>query len=485
MDDEVLNSWPSRLEINPSAAHELLCQIRGNNEAVRAVGRWLMHASTNVRERTAWVLSELGSGAAPAIDGLMQGLTDSSPQVRYYCSECFIFDLGPGTERGLCRLFLLLDDEDEHVRRKVLYVLSHVAEPRWTDALRACSDHAIEKTLPIQEVLVLSTESVPNFRVLHEASRAPRAGIRLAALIAGYRSGPKGIGFLIEGAMSPDAELQSLSLELLGDSFHQVTDALHSALNAPVVPVRNAALVCAAAIGKATRLVHRDLHACLDPQLGHTRVLGLYALRDLRAMDAKSFETVAELVYDSNLDVSDTAGQILGDMDLLSSLYNTPSATAVDNCVRIALDADVTIHNRSNALMALSIFTPVLGAERNGRLWNHMSCLLESQDLRSETLRVLSRMPLESIPETSFVVPYLNDEDVDTRRQACKVLARRPASSHSALVTLSKMLDAETSHRVRFHAAEAMLAICPSDSRALQVVHELGSEKCEIGKAEK
>lgn len=115
-------------------AHELL-QLVFQGFPASGLIPLLRSENSGAVESGIWVLSELGSKAAPLLDEVESLLDAQSRKVRYWAIDVVHSSAGIEDGRIIAKAFGLLEDTDISVRRAALYFLARASESQLTAAV--------------------------------------------------------------------------------------------------------------------------------------------------------------------------------------------------------------------------------------------------------------------------------------------------------------------------------------------------------------
>lgn len=157
-----------------------------------------------VVEAAAWLLSELGSRAAPLIGEVDALLESPSRKVRYWAIDVVNTSAGAADGRVISKALQLLGDDDVAVRRAALYFLSRASELQLTAAAEQPGHSEMSALVNWLRDIVTAEEAVP---VLLERLATGDHLTRTFAVAAAYRTGQRGRSVLERAALLGEDDL--------------------------------------------------------------------------------------------------------------------------------------------------------------------------------------------------------------------------------------------------------------------------------------
>ncbi|MFF5076331.1 HEAT repeat domain-containing protein [Actinoplanes sp. NPDC000266] len=137
-----------------------------------------------------WVLSELGSKAAPLLGDIAPLLRSPSRKVRYWAIDVVHSSAGPDDGDLIGKALSLLDDDDPAVRRAVIFFLSRISDAQLSAAIDRLGEGRLTRLLGwFRRVIGGGFESEILERLQDEDGLGQRVAVAAAARIPD-RGGP-------------------------------------------------------------------------------------------------------------------------------------------------------------------------------------------------------------------------------------------------------------------------------------------------------
>ena len=204
---ELLLSGSADPDEEGKAANDLLAQVQGGYPA-RNLSRLIHSDSDRAVNSAAFVVSELGSGAAEVIDEVGFLLGHPSRNARYDALDAAL--AGASGEHGavLAKAVMLLDDPDQAVRKKAIKFLANARPDQLAAATPYLADRSVADLVTWLAYDGSDPASLPDIR---SRLRAPGKRTRMVAAAAAARVAETSRQGIEEAALSDDPEIRSFA----------------------------------------------------------------------------------------------------------------------------------------------------------------------------------------------------------------------------------------------------------------------------------
>ncbi|MGB3188977.1 MAG: HEAT repeat domain-containing protein, partial [Limnoraphis sp.] len=282
----------------------------GEREAViNTLLEQLTDENSNVREKAAEALGELGNSSQTVVDALLQALTDEDSDVSWRAAFA-LGQLGKGSQTVVDALLTTLSDEDSDVRGNAAIALGQLGK---------------------------GSQTVVDAQLKTLSDKAP--------YVRGWAA--RALGMLGNSSQTVvDALLQTLSDEVshvrwnpawalskLGNSSQTVVDALLKTLSDEDSDARGWAAVALGELGKGSQTVVDALLKTLADEVSHVRGRAAIALGELGNSSQTVVNALLQALTDEDSDVRGWAADALGQL-------GKGSQTVVDALLKTLTDED-------------------------------------------------------------------------------------------------------------------------------------------------
>lgn len=432
-DDATLDSINNELNAQQRQAQELAKQLAS--------------VQLNERRDAAYGLAQLGAAALPALDALIEGLSDRDEQV-FVQSATAIARIGEPAAQAIPALIKSLSHSNAQRRYRAGWALSEIGEASVQPLVDAFdNEESNRRRLALAEALGWMTEQSPRVApvLIESLQTTDREDLRQAAAESLARlEMPEALAKAIQ---SDDSVVQEIIARALA-KLDSVPDSAHKRLvllseqGEPAVRVAAVAAL-ASTDAPSDQLIRSIVRAALgtDPELRSEAVIALRKLKN----PAPAIGFLAKALSSDDESERIAAASTLG---LLGTQAESAIPALVDSLRRPSSASDATI--RAVSRIGAAAVEPLLVAFESAQ--DADEDLSDGETMSQRLARALALIGGKATPR---LISALDDESILVRANAAAVLAEMQPTPNEAIESLTPLLEHESA-QLRAAAADAL-----------------------------